>query len=497
MKKKETSPKKAGKLKHILKKLFDPKGSRHGSMAASTIALTIILVLVVNLVLGALDSTVFDLDISDQSLYEISDVSAEYLKGLEEDIDVIVIAVEDEVDRRISKFIDRYSELSDRIHVSYVNPVTTPSILETYECASDVVVVKNHETGKYTVIPLRGQSNGAFIVEVLDYNTYSYKEAYFDGEGLMTGAVEFVTSNVTNTIYCLTGHDEVPLSETLVNTIRKANITIGEDLDILMTGGIPDDCDTLIINDPSTDLSLEELDAINRFVKTGGNVIALMDEAELTNFNTLLSDYGLEMLKGTLGDRSRFYSQFYNSYGYICAAPVLSMDSMLTDDLAESGGNSMVLYAAACKVMEEPPKMMSFDSFMTTSADGVLYVPAETEGGDVSEISGTFTEAITTTVILENAIADNTATFTLFSCPALIDSSITDAFPSFLNLDIFMTVMKAHLEDVSEFNIYAKSLETTFVTVENPQVYMIMFTAVLPVAIFLFGLVLWIKRRKL
>ena len=60
-----------------------------------------------------------------------------------------------------------------------------------------------------------------------------------------------------------------------------------------------------------------------------------------------------------------------------------------------------------------------------------------------------------------------------------------------------MTVMKAHLEDVSEFNIYAKSLETTFVTVENPQAYMILFTAVLPVAIFLFGLVLWIKRRKL
>ena len=134
---------------------------------------------------------------------------------------------------------------------------------------------------------------------------------------------------------------------------------------------------------------------------------------------------------------------------------------------------------------------------MTTSADGVLYVPAETEDGEVSEISGTFTEAITTTVILENAIADNTATFTLFSCPALIDSSVTDAFPSFLNLDIFMTVMKAHLEDVSEFNIYAKSLETTFVTVENPQAYMILFTAVLPVAIFLFGLVLWIKRRKL
>jgi len=44
---------------------------------------------------------------------------------------------------------------------------------------------------------------------------------------------------------------------------------------------------------------------------------------------------------------------------------------------------------------------------------------------------------------------------------------------------------------------YAKSLETKLVTVEHAQPIMIIFIAVLPVAIFLFGLVLWIKRRKL
>jgi len=60
-----------------------------------------------------------------------------------------------------------------------------------------------------------------------------------------------------------------------------------------------------------------------------------------------------------------------------------------------------------------------------------------------------------------------------------------------------MCALKRNLEDVSEFTIYAKSLETKLVTVEHAQPIMIIFIAVLPVAIFLFGLVLWIKRRKL
>lgn len=496
MKKNDTTAKKGGKVKAALRKIFSAKGNRHGTMAAGTIALTIVLVLVVNLVLGSLDSTVFDLDISNQEIYEISDTSVEYLKELDTDLDVIVIAVEEELDRRIDKFIDRYCELSDHLHVSYVNPVTTPSILETYECVSDVVVVKNRETGKYTAIPLVAQTNGAFIVQTLDYNTYSYKESYFDGEGLMTGAVEYVTSGVTNTIYCMNGHGEIALSESLQSLIRKANITIGEDVNLLMDGGIPDDCDTLIINNPSSDLADDELTMVNKFLKTGGNVILLLDSADLPNFNTLLNTYGMEMLEGTLGDRGRFYTQYYNYYGYLCTAPIISEESLITYPLAGQG-DAMIMESGACKVMDELPGMVTHDTFLKTGEEGVLYIPAEDESGEVSEESGTFAEAISATIVLEEAISDNTASLTLFSCPFLIDSAITDTFPSLLNLDIFMCALKRNLEDMSEFTIYAKSLETTLVTVEHAQPIMILFIAVMPVAIFLFGLVLWIKRRKL
>ena len=176
---------------------------------------------------------------------------------------------------------------------------------------------------------------------------------------------------------------------------------------------------------------------------------------------------------------------------------MISETSLTTFRLAEAEANAMVMEPHACKVMDEPPVMITHDTFLTTSPDGVRYIPAEDPNGEVSEEYGTYSEAITATLVLEEAITDNTATLTLFSCPYLIDESVTNAFPNLQNLDIFLCALKANLEDVSEFTIYAKSLETTLVTVENPQPIMITFIAVLPVAIFLFGLVLWIKRRKL
>ncbi len=483
------------KIKGFFKKLLNPKGNRHGAMAAGSIALTIVLVLVLNLALGALDSTVFDIDISDQSIYEISEISQTFAKGLEEDVDIIVIGVEDDIDRRISKFVERYAELSERMHVTYVNPVTTPSILDTYECSTDVVVVKNHNTGKFTTIPMVSTSDGAFIVQTLDYNTYSYKEAYFDGEGLMTGAVEYVTSDTSNTIYCLTGHNEVALPQNLTNLIRKANITLGDDVDILMDGGIPEDCDTLIINHPESDLAADELDAVLEYLEKGGNVILLHDDNTLENLNTLMNTYGLELLSGTLGDKTRFYSQYYQYYGYLCTAPVLSEESILTYRIADTG-NAMIMNSGACQIMEEKVSMVSYDTFMRTSADGVLYIPGE-EGEDPTEQTGTFTEAIVATIVLPDAITDNSATLALFACPYIIDDSVITNFPSSLNTTIFMNVLKDNLEDVTEFDILAKSLETTYVSVPNAQAIMILFIAVLPVCIFVFGLVLWIRRRKL
>lgn len=476
--------------------ILHPNGSRHGTAAAGMIALAIVLVILLNLALSAMDSRIFDLDISDQSIYEISQVSRDWAKTVDENVDFILVAVEENIDTRISKFVTRYAELNDHFHVYNVNPITNPSVLNTYECSENVVVVKNADTGKFTVIPMVGTVDGAFIVRYLDYQTYTYKEAYFDGEGLMTSAVEYVTTEATNVIYTLTGHGEAALSDSVLNLIRKANITNGGDLDLLMSDGIPEDCDTLIINHPATDLAEDETVMLERYLRAGGTMIVLHDDESLRNFSDFLAKFGMEVLTGQLGDSERYFTQFYNTYGYFATSPVIPMESYVLGDLYNAG-NAMVMYPKACAVLDKTPNLVTYEELLTTGKNGILYIPVEGSDTEYDTRTGTFCEAIMATIVLQNNPDDNTANLTLISCPYLIDSSVTDSFPNMINLDVFMRILKYNLSNTSQFSILAKSLETTYVTIPNSRLLMMTYIVVLPLGIFVAGLVIWIRRRKL
>ncbi len=493
---KKTSESFFTRLRSGIRTLTHPSGSRHGTVAAGMIALAVIVVILLNLALGAMDSSIFDFDISDQSIYEISQVSRDFAKTVEEDVDFILIGVEENIDTRVSKFVTRYAELNEHFHVYNVNPVTNPSVLNTYECPENVVVVKNAETGKFTYMPMTGTTDGAFIVSYLDYNTYTYKESYFDGEGLMTSAVEYVTTEATNVIYTLSGHGEAALSSSVQNLIRKANITNGGDLDLLMAeDGVPKDCDTLIINHPSSDIAESESPMLERYLRSGGTMIVLSDDETLTNLNDLLSKFGLAVLPGQLGDTERYFTQFANTYGYFATSPVISSESLVTMDMA-SAGNALVMYPHACRVLEKTPSLVTYETLLSTSKNGIIYTPVEGSDTEYDTEIGTFDEIITATIVLQNNPDDNTANLTLISCPYLIDSSITDSFPNMLNLELFMRILTYNLANTSSFSILAKSLETTYVTIPNSRIIMMVFIVVLPVAIFVTGIVIWVRRRK-
>lgn len=498
---------KESKFSAFFNRLLHAKGSKRGAMAAGMIALVIVLVLVVNMALGALNTGALEIDISNKAIYEISDTSVQYAGSLDTDVDIILVAVEDEIDTRIKKFVTRYAAMSEHINWSVIDPITTPSVLDLYECEADTIVVRNAETGKFTTFPMKGTADGAMIVLNMDYNTYEYKEAYFDGEGLLTSSIEYVLTDVTNTLYCLTGHGETGLSDSLLNLIGKANIGVGEDVDLLMDGGIPENCDTLVIYGPTSDLADDELPMLKTYLSMGGNVILLLGDASFPNFNSFLESYGMRILDGDLGDTARCYSQFFNSYGYFCTSPVLSAESTVTARLAQDGSNALIMYPHACETLAETPKMMTYDTLLTTGDKGILYTPQYDADGNIvndqdgnpmyDETIGTYKEAIMATIVLSNSLTnDTTASLTLFTIPNLINPQVTDSFTSMVNLDIFMNTLKKNLNNVSEFTIYAKSLETTYVTINTPQPLMIIYIAVLPLVCFVTGLLVWVRRRK-
>ena len=468
------------------------KNARMGTYAFGLSAVALVIVIVLNLLLHQLPASIARPDISGTGLYDMSDTTTELLAGLDTDVEIILIGEAERVDPRVTTFLEKYTALSPRLIYSQVDPVAHPSILETYDTTSNTVVVRCEETGKQTVIYGSGFEGYSDAFITYDPEAYMYSQVYqevaFDGEGQLTGAVNYVTSDVSEKVYTLTGHSEVELSSALSGMITKASLTLADEpLNLLMDGGIPEDCSLLIVNAPAADLSQDELDMLLAYLEDGGQLILLLESSDLANFNALTRAYGLEVQKGTLGDRERFFSAFASTVGYFCIAPTLSSISAAAEGIST---DAMLLAPHGMLQVDPARDTIDVESFLTSSESGFLYVDEETTPDP--EL-GTYLIGATAS----EETANGTARLTVISSASLISETITTSYPNMANLDIFMNVLVSHFDgEVANTSIPSKSLSVDYVYVSNPTVWGAVFIIVLPLAVLIGGLIYWLNRRK-
>jgi len=97
----------------------------------------------------------------------------------------------------------------------------------------------------------------------------------------------------------------------LNNKLAKTSlINMGFDIDSvsLEHGIIPKDIAVLVISDPRVALSQAALTKLRNYIQTGGNVLIAGEPGKQVIVNPLLDSLGIEMLNGTLVQRSRDYS---------------------------------------------------------------------------------------------------------------------------------------------------------------------------------------------
>ena len=151
-----------------------------------------------------------------------------------------------------------------------------PSALTEYDTTEDTIVISCEDTGKTTTVSF----DDILVMDQYSYYYYgttSYTE--FDGEGQLTGAVNYVTNDTDHTIYQTTGHGESSLSTTITDLMEKNSYTLSE-VNLLMTTSIPDDCDLLLMYAPTTDLSEDEAQMLRDYLAGGGKVMILSGDAK-------------------------------------------------------------------------------------------------------------------------------------------------------------------------------------------------------------------------
>lgn len=457
-------------------------------LAVAISAVVIAIVIIFSLFLRQLPSNILEYDISSNKLYEVSDVSREFIGQLQDDIEITVIQDATQRDERLIKFLDRYEKLSDKLKITYVDPIENPSVLDTMETSADTVVVQDMNNGRRNIININGFDTYEESIFGYDYMYYNYYQTYklnsFDADGQITSAINAVINERTQMIYYLTGHGESDMNATVEASIYKVGYKT-QTVNLLKDGGMPDDCDLLIINVPTSDLADDEYNMIIDYMNGGGKALLVIDDNKLANFATLMADFGLKINDGMLGDKSNYYTSYFQTFGYYCISPNLSSDSSITKSIKQA---AMLIYPRGMTRITANHKNVSVETFMNTSSQGICYYD------DNNKLEGAF---IIGAVATETLPTGNKARMTIISAQYIADKDLTSTTTNMSNLDILLNSVVANFDDVSStMNIPSKSVQLTTNNSVNTPLWNALFIAVIPLAFLAVGFVTWNTRRK-
>lgn len=453
--------------------------ARRGAFSAGVTALAVAAVIVFNLLTAQLSDSAVQFDMSGSGIYHITDTSVDYLSAVTEDVAIHVLANKDNVDSRIVRFLSKYEDLSDHLSVEYTDPAVYPSVLKRYDAALNDVVVVCEATGRQEVFSLD---------EVIDYDVMAYyyngtyTETAFDAEGLLTSAVDGVLTDSARRVYETTGHSETALSAAVTGLLKKAHMT-AESVNLLTDGGIPADCDLLVLNAPGRDLADDELAMIQKYLADGGQVIYTMasQDLDLPNFDALCAQYGMTVADGIIMDGKNYYQN----------NPLLffpAVDTAVDAAAALSADPLVLFYTSRGMTLTDPARdTVSVSSFLTTSDAGYAAVDESTR------VQGTYSVGAVAT----EPVGEKTARLTVFGCDSPVNESLTGSFTNLDNLSLFMGAATAGFEDVSAISIEPVDLSEPMNTVTTGGLWALVFIFVIPLALLICGFVRWMHRRKL
>ncbi|MFI3213743.1 MAG: Gldg family protein [Eubacteriales bacterium] len=457
------------------------------SYSTVTIAVVLAIVIVINLMLQQVAGTSLQFDVSDTNIYDISDISVQLVDSLDSEITFTAIGQKEYIDDIIVNFIDKYASLSDKITVEWIDPILHPTAVDTYNASSNTLVVTCAATGK---------SVNVLFSDILYTDEYSYymtgtAETEFDGDGLITSAISQAISTREYKVYNVTGHGESSFGATISDLMTKNSVVV-EELNLLTTEVIPEDCELLTIYAPQTDITTDEKDVLLNYMAAGGDVILMLSETdqETPNLEAVINEYGLMTEDGYIADMERAYQG--NGYYII---PEISVYGDMANDITSN--SALIIYTKGFSEIELDRDTVSLSKFMTTSTNGIAV-------SDAGEVNGQFIlGAVATETISEATEAEDGTTtdevetrFTIYGSANIIDESIISTFVSLDNATLFMNSVMANFDGATNISIESKVITEQYNVVDDASLYNALFIVIVPVLVLTGGFMVWFRRRK-
>ena len=479
------------------------KTTKMGAYSAFLTLVVIAFVIVVNLMVGELPTTVTKFDTSSLKLYTLTNSTIDIVEGLTEDVTMYYIAQNGTEDINIEEMLNRYSSYSNRIKVRKIDPTSNPGFSEKYtddlsnnsvivESAKRSSVVTNEEI--YTVQYTEEDYYNYYMTNVMPTGT-----RYFNGEGALTTAIDYVTAEDLPVLYIVTGHGEANVSETVLADAKAENI-LTEELALLTVTEIPADAGAVIINTPTSDISETERDVLLTYLDLGGKMILVTDyesfsDAKMPNLAAVAKAWGLQAQSGLLMEGNANNFMQYPFY----LLPNVNAESDVAMNLNSTNITTILPFAHGISKVAETDKFV--EGVLTTSADAFVIADLEAR---INE----FVDSETPEKAYEKQDGDAAGTF--FVAASAEDTTtggkllwvsskffITDEFYSY-NGELFMSALTMLCEKSSSISILGKAMQIQSLAVSSAAAafWGAVLILLLPVGTVVLGLAIWNRRRK-
>ncbi len=472
------------KTRPDFRKMFQTKNVRYGSYSAVMIAIVIVIAVVVNLIASVLPSGIQSVDLSSGKIYSIGKQTEKVLDKLDDPVTITVFSSKDAAEDSLVKLLQHYDD-NKNVTVKYVDPALNPSVASQYSLSAGSVVVKCG-TREQTI-----DSGDIYVSDYASYYSTGSASTTFDGEGQITSAIQYVTTADLPKMYTITGHGEQAVSSSVSSLISKQNVET-EQLNLMTSGNIPEDCACLLINSPTSDYTHEEAEQIISYLDNGGKAIIIeyYSEEEQANFQSILNAYGLKTEDGIVMETANHFYQY----------PMYVIPQVASSDITQdfSSENVNILIPNALGLISTDAEGTTVTPLLQTSSGAYLKKVTDGQLSTMSKEDGDETDQFMLAA-LAGKEAEGSGELVVISSSSLIDDGVTQSF-SLGNLDFFTACISYLTADdgVQRVSIDAKNMSADSITVSSFQ--SILWGAVLviliPVAFLAAGFIIWLRRRR-
>lgn len=434
------------------------------------------------------------LDLTSEKIYEISDDTKKMLAEYDTDVNIYYIAGASyesgyRLIGNVAEVLEKYAQYGPKIKYTSIDSDKNPTF-----------------GAKYTQ---NGENigTGSVILDSGDrYKVYNYTEFYntttnqqgqrmassMKAEQMINAALRYIASDEEFVAYIIKGHNESELSG-MKSKLESENYTVNE-LN-LATEEIPDDAKLIVIGAPKIDYTTSDIAKLDAYFAKAGKAIVTFDYtcAGLTNLYDYLKTWGIAVQDDVAVEQDS--KHIISQLGVVLAE---YGESDIVSDLAD---NSRYVgyfpYSKSLQLLFSENNGIKVESVLKTTTNAYT----TTDFSELTNTSGSTGEQIIAAMATKqgDSPAEDAIIFVSGNSAMMeVDEQAASGW-GFANFDYIRNVFSALQGNYEDYSISPKYLAGGRLMLNELAGLIIggVFVILVPLAVLVYGIVVWFRRRNL